>query len=153
MQQRGRKGSKGAAALHVVEKPEPPAELNEDQAREWRAIIDSMRGGWFPRETHIMLVQLCRVKDRLDHIARNLDRWQDEGKTATAAYRAERAAEDELTKTAAVLMTRMRITQQSTMSPTKTNSGQPKVNGRAGLDAERQARLSLGGQEDSSEAA
>jgi hypothetical protein len=36
------------------------ADLTEDQAAEWRAVVDRLPNDWFPRETHGMLAQFCR---------------------------------------------------------------------------------------------
>lgn len=59
------RGRKSAAALAVVtslpgQRPEPPEELTEDQAEEWRAIVGRMPAEWFTRETHGFLVAYCR---------------------------------------------------------------------------------------------
>jgi hypothetical protein len=62
MTQRGRR-SAASFETNVVtlhQRPKPPAELTADQAVEWKAIVDRMPADWFPRETHALLVQLCR---------------------------------------------------------------------------------------------
>ena len=40
--------------------PEPPQELNPDEAKEWRRFWAVSPPDWFPRETWPLLVQLCR---------------------------------------------------------------------------------------------
>src|SRR5262245_11159160 len=42
------------------ERPEPPAELTQEEAQEWQEIVTRMPPGWFTRETWPVLVQLCR---------------------------------------------------------------------------------------------
>jgi hypothetical protein len=64
----GLRGKKSTAELSVVQpdgitairRPEPPEDLTEDQAYEWRCIVNRMPADWFPRETHPMLAQYCR---------------------------------------------------------------------------------------------
>ena len=68
----GNRGRTSAAALSIMppakaadaadpRRPAAPAELTEDQAAEWRAIVARMPEGWFPRETHPLLAQYCRL--------------------------------------------------------------------------------------------
>ena len=45
----------------VLRRPEPPSELTEEQAHEWRVIVNRMSPDWFPRETHGLLVEYCRL--------------------------------------------------------------------------------------------
>jgi hypothetical protein len=62
------RGRKSAAALTVisssgvetVRRPEPPTELTDEQADEWRAVVMRLPADWFPRETHALLTQYCR---------------------------------------------------------------------------------------------
>src|SRR5690606_27209690 len=64
----GTRGRKSAAELTIisggvvetVRRPEPPAELSEEQADEWRAVVSRMPADWFPRETHGLLADYCR---------------------------------------------------------------------------------------------
>src|SRR5690606_31228401 len=62
------RGRKSAASLEVVQhsgitavvRPEPPHELTDEQAHEWRAVVNRLPAEWFPRETHGSLAQYCR---------------------------------------------------------------------------------------------
>jgi len=63
----GKSGRQSAEARKVVslgmpgsDRPEPPEYLNEDQASEWRAVVDACPADWFPRETHGALESYCR---------------------------------------------------------------------------------------------
>jgi hypothetical protein len=64
----GMRGRKSAASLEVVRtggvtsipRAAPPDDLTEEQAHEWRCIVNRMPADWFPRETHGMLAQYCR---------------------------------------------------------------------------------------------
>jgi hypothetical protein len=65
METRGRKSAAeltviGASGIETIRRPVPPSELTDEQAEEWRAIVDRMAADWFPRETHGMLLAYCR---------------------------------------------------------------------------------------------
>lgn len=49
-----------AAGIATVRRPEPPDDLTDEQADEWRAVVNRLPADWFPRETHGMLAQYCR---------------------------------------------------------------------------------------------
>lgn len=131
----GTRGRKSSASLAVVtalpgQRPEPPAELNEAQANEWRAIVGRMPADWFTRETQPLLVQYCRhvVKARL--VAKAVDEFDpawladEEGlkrydKLTQIAEREGRAMSS--------LATRMRITQQSRYNAAAANTASAKA--------------------------
>ena len=54
----GIRGPKSSAALEIPSvadlrgdaRPEPPEDLTEEQAAEWRAVVDRLPADWFPRE-------------------------------------------------------------------------------------------------------
>jgi hypothetical protein len=50
----------GPGGVSTVRRPDPPAELSDEEAEEWRAIVNRLSADWFPRETHALLVQFCR---------------------------------------------------------------------------------------------
>jgi hypothetical protein len=64
----GQRGKKSAASLAVVKqggitavvRPEPSDSLTNEQAHEWRSVVNRMPADWFPRETHGMLEAYCR---------------------------------------------------------------------------------------------
>jgi recombinational DNA repair ATPase RecF len=64
MERRGRVGkaerdlSELSAEL-VDARPDPPKDLTREQAREWRAVVQSMPPDWFQREHHSILAAYC----------------------------------------------------------------------------------------------
>ena len=62
------RGKKSAASLEVVNhsgvtelpRPQPLEELTDEQALEWRLIVNRLPADWFPAETHGILAQYCR---------------------------------------------------------------------------------------------
>jgi hypothetical protein len=83
----GARGPKSAASLAVVPvaisqaKPEPPADLTEAQAVEWRAVVMRLPPDWFPRETHGLLTQYCRHVTRARMVAGLVDSFLPEWTT------------------------------------------------------------------------
>jgi hypothetical protein len=113
---------KSAAALTVLpplpkmKRPEPPDELTEEQADEWRRVVSQVPPDWFPPDTHQLLVTYCRHVVR----ARMIDRWIAGFRSeflmlADGLERVEKlfAMGEKEGRAISSLMTRMRLTQQS----------------------------------------
>lgn len=60
MRQRGRPSAASLMAVMPGDRPQPPDELQPDEAEEWRKIVERLPQDWFPAETHPVLIQLCR---------------------------------------------------------------------------------------------
>mgnify|MGYP000465818317 CR=1 FL=1 len=65
MGERGRRAGKelsvvGGKTTRVLDRPSPPADLTDEQAREWVAIVENLPAEWFPRQTWGLLSQYCR---------------------------------------------------------------------------------------------
>lgn len=126
---RGRKSAEAIAAVKVVrDRPEPPVELSERQAAEWRAVVDRMPAGWFERETHALLAQYRRHVERAEIFANQLQAVDaipnPPGEQALAAIVQRVELYDKLAKmveregrAASSLATRLRLTQQSRVDP------------------------------------
>ena len=74
---------KSAAALSVLppprtRRPEPPDELSEEEAVEWKAVVHRLPPEWFPKETHQVLVAYCRHVVRGRMVARWIKSFRDE---------------------------------------------------------------------------
>jgi hypothetical protein len=118
---------KSAAALAIVPKlvqqrPEPPEGLTEEQAEEWRAIVNQLPPDWFSRESHALLV--AYVKHVADH--RRLSHWLDQFRdewmlTADGVARYDKllTMREREGRAMSSLATRMRLTQQSRYSKDK----------------------------------
>lgn len=77
----GSRGRKSAAALALIQggqtrsavpatRPKPPPELSAEEAKEWRAIVDSQPAGHFTREMWGLLISVCQARVSLDYLAR-----------------------------------------------------------------------------------
>jgi hypothetical protein len=84
MRQRGRKSAAsltviGSSGIETVQRPEPPAELSEEQAAEWQAMVNRLSADWFPRETWPLLVQYCRHVVSARRVAQLIARAESDG--------------------------------------------------------------------------
>jgi hypothetical protein len=113
---------KSAAALSVVQslpgakRPEPPEELTEEQAVEWRKVVDRLPADWFPQDSHQLLVAYCRHVSRARVLAEMLDRFERERIGLAAGLREYEkllGMADREHRAISSLATRMRLTQQS----------------------------------------
>lgn len=63
----GTRGRTSMAALmvpenltEIVQRPDAPYDLSDEQADEWRAVVDAMPAGHFMRGNYALLTQYCR---------------------------------------------------------------------------------------------
>jgi hypothetical protein len=126
---------KSAAALSVVQtlpgqkRPEPPEELTDEQAEEWRKVVDRLPVDWFPEESHQLLVAYCRHVTRARVLAGLINRFQEVWLcSADGVERYDKLLQMSEREGRAIssLATRMRLTQQSRYradkAATKTSS-------------------------------
>jgi hypothetical protein len=90
----GNRGRISSASLSVVSsegvitvpRPKPPDELTDEQAVEWRAIVDRLPADWFTRETWGLLVQYCRHVIAARKVAQLVASLESEADFDVAAY-------------------------------------------------------------------
>ncbi len=120
MLQHGRKSAEAASFLQIVpqERPKPPPDLTEEQAREWTIIVNRMPADWFTPETHCLLEALvCHIC-----LARMIAAELKATKAKTEFDRFERLAKMHFMQSHAManLATKMRLTQRSMYGQRKT---------------------------------
>ena len=112
----------GPNGIETVRRPEPLSELSDEQAVEWRAIVNRMPADWFPRETWSMLVQLCRHIVR----ARRLDQLLAAHEAAESVdideYDKLLKMQERESRAIMALSRSMRLTQQATYDPERRKS-------------------------------
>lgn len=116
-------GSRGRNAQSLAfpsSRPAPPADLTKEQAEEWNAIVARMPADWFPRETHPLLSQYCRVAASCRRLAKERDKLERAPTLNLGSY--ERVARLLSRETAllASLATKMRLSQHSTYDKKKS---------------------------------
>jgi hypothetical protein len=118
----------------AVPRPDAPGDLTQEQAAEWRGIVDRMPADWFQRETHGLLSQYCRhvvAARRISELIMGLETElartvEQDGASKLAVTLAAAKTLDRLFKmqdregrAMSSLATRMRLTQQTNYDKTK----------------------------------
>jgi hypothetical protein len=91
MRQRGRKSAASltvisASGIEQVRRPDPPAELTDEQGAEWRAVVGCLPADWLPRETHQLLAQYCRHVVGARRVAQLIEQAEADGELDVDAY-------------------------------------------------------------------
>jgi len=120
----GARGRKSAASMAIVQpdgisaivRPSPPDDLTDEQAHEWRAVVNRMPADWFPRETHPLLAAYCRhivnarrISDLIEDFLAN----NQEGDNWIADYERLLKMQDREGRSMSSLATRMRVSQHA----------------------------------------
>ncbi len=124
MEQRGRKSSAsltlvGASGIDAVGRPEPDATLTDEQAAEWREIVNRLPADWFPRETLGMLAAYCRHVVSSRRVAALIQQAESGDTLDIDAYDKLLKMQEREGRALSSLATRMRISQQSTLDREK----------------------------------
>jgi len=120
MKQRGRKS---AAALdverlpsvEVIQRPDAPYDLTDEQAQEWWAVVNRLPADWFPRETHGMLAQYCRHVVAARRVAQLIAKAEKRKTLDVEEYDRLLKMQEREGRAISSLATRMRISQQATV--------------------------------------
>lgn len=118
----------GGGPLAVLDRPSPPVEFTPAQADEWRAVVNRLPSGWFPRETWGILAEYCRMRESADCLARLISSVEASfgatGEMDIDAYDKLIRRRESVARTLGFLATKMRLTQQSTYDPEKSKGRQ-----------------------------
>lgn len=121
----GTRGRVSAASLEVakpgdverVQRPDAPYDLTDEQTEEWWAVVNRLPADWFPRETHGLLADYCRHVVKSRRIAQLVASAEsDDPLDINMLDKLYKMAERE-SRAASSLATRLRLTQQATVSP------------------------------------
>lgn len=130
----GTRGRVSAASLEVakpgdverVQRPDAPYDLTDEQTEEWWAVVNRLPADWFPRETHGLLADYCRHVVKSRRIAQLVASAEsDDPLDIDLLDKLYKMAERE-SRAASSLATRLRITQQATVSPKAKKPAQSK---------------------------
>lgn len=119
----GTRGRVSAAALAVqapeqvekVQRPDAPYDLTDEQTEEWWAVVNRLPADWFPRETHALLSQYCRHVVAARRLAQ-LVAAEEAGELELDRYDQLLRMQEREGRALSSLATRLRITQQATLS-------------------------------------
>jgi hypothetical protein len=123
----GTRGRKSSAALSIaapsrletIERPAPPDELTDEQASEWRAVVERMPADWFPRETWPLLIQYCRHVVTAKRVQQLVENLQAEDDFDLAAWEKALKIQRQESGIIAALSTKMRLSQQTSYDKSK----------------------------------
>jgi hypothetical protein len=104
----------GPSGVESLRRPSPPDDLTPEQAAEWTSIVNGLPAEWFRRETHPILACYCREVVRSKQLAQIIENYWSQGDFDVKSYRDLLRSEAEVSRTIAMLATKMRICQQST---------------------------------------
>jgi hypothetical protein len=107
----------GPSGIETVRRPDPPNELTDEQAVEWREVVNRMPADWFGRETHGMLAQYCRhvvAARRVAELVATIEKDQD---FDLLAYDRALKMQEREGRALSALATRMRVSQQTAYDP------------------------------------
>lgn len=136
----GTRGRVSAASLEVskakpvetIQRPDAPYDLTDEQSEEWWAVVNRLPADWFPRETHGVLSQYCRhviTARRVAQLVRAAESaTDDEGKPVLDLNEYDQLLKMQEREGRALssLATRLRITQQATLSEKARKPSQAK---------------------------
>jgi chaperone required for assembly of F1-ATPase len=119
----GTRGRVSAAALAVqtpeqvekIHRPDAPYDLTDEQTEEWWAVVNRLPADWFPRETHAILSQYCRHVVAARRLAQ-LVAAEEAGELDLDRYDQLLRMQEREGRALSSLATRLRITQQATLS-------------------------------------
>lgn len=107
------------AAVEIVDRPDAPYDLTDEQAEEWRSVVGMLPADWFPRETHALLASYCRHVVAARKIAMLIAAEERKRRLNVFNYDALLRMQERESRAISSLMTRMRITQQALYDKSK----------------------------------
>lgn len=116
----GARGRKSVASMvttvvETVSRPDAPYDLTDEQADEWRAVVNRMPADWFPRETWALLSQYCRHVVAARRIAQLISATESRKSVDVEDYDRLLKMQEREGRAMSSLATRMRISQQATV--------------------------------------
>ena len=122
MKQRGRKAALAivhGSAISAIDRPEPLAELTNEQRIEWILVVNSLPADWFPDETHKVLAQYCRHAVASRHVSQMVEQLEAGKDIDVSEYDKLLKMQERESRILVSLATKMRMTQQATYHPEK----------------------------------
>lgn len=122
---RGRKSPKDVSVVQTgpvitMARPDPPDDLTDEQANEWRAVVDALPADWFPRETWGLLAQYCRHVVAARRVAQLVAAAEADAETLDIEdYDRLLKMQEREGRAMSSLASRMRINQQATIDKRK----------------------------------
>jgi hypothetical protein len=103
----------GGGGIEAVRRPDPPADLTDEMAFEWRMIVNRLPADWFPAETHALLAQYCTHIVRARRVRDVLNRMEGSDDFDPREYKALLTSEAQQSQAMTGLAMRMRLAQSA----------------------------------------
>lgn len=110
-----------ALLTNVVEiaRPDAPYDLSDEEANEWRAIVNRKAADAFPRETWPLLSAYCRITVEDRHLAEMIQAMKQSEKFNIDTYYKLVKLQQANAGVLSTLATKMRVAQQSAFEHSK----------------------------------
>jgi hypothetical protein len=108
-----------AAPVDVIQRPDAPYDLTDEQSEEWWAVVNRMPADWFPRETHSMLAQYCRHVVAARRVSQLIANAEGSDPFDVEGYDRLLKMQEREGRALSSLATRMRLSQQTTYDKSK----------------------------------
>ncbi|MBD8902767.1 hypothetical protein MBTS_11025 [Methylobacterium bullatum] len=108
-----------ATPVDVIQRPDAPYDLTDEQSEEWWAVVNRMPADWFPRETHSMLAQYCRHVVAARRVSQLIGNAEGSDPFDVEAYDRLLKMQEREGRALSSLATRMRLSQQTTYDKSK----------------------------------
>lgn len=120
MGSRGRRSGESLAIAisgptEIVQRPDAPYDLTDEQVDEWRAVVNSLPADWFQRGNHALLTQYCRhviAARRVNQLIEQCVAGKDVDRKEFVELLKQQESESRAIN---ALLRSMRLTQQSVM--------------------------------------
>lgn len=104
--------------VEVLKRPEPPINFGHVEAEVWNMVVGSMPSGWFNEATYPVLTAYCLNTADLYKIAKLIQIQSNNAESFDVkAYLMLVRSQKEISTALASLATKLRITQQATVTP------------------------------------
>jgi hypothetical protein len=104
-----------SSQVEAVQRPDAPYDLTDEQAEEWRAVVNRLPADWFPRETWGLLAQYCRHIVAARRVAQLVTACEAEADFDVVRYDKLLKMQEREGRGISSLASRMRIAQVSSM--------------------------------------
>lgn len=108
-----------AQPVEVVQRADAPYDLTDEQADEWRSVVNRLPAEWFPRETWPMLSQYCRHVVAARRVSQLVTAAEAQAEVDIDQLDRLYKMQEREGRAISSLATRMRLTQQTTYDKSK----------------------------------
>jgi hypothetical protein len=102
--------------IEITERQQAPHDLNDEECEVWVAVVSSEAADWFTTATRPLLAQYARHVVQSRRVAELLERALSDKNLSIGEYNQLLKMQDRESRAIAMLATKMRISQQTTIN-------------------------------------